>query len=319
MSPRSWADDAGPDDPGPDDPGPDDPGPDDPGPDDPGPGEGREPFWRTAPPARPRPVAGGIQIAAARGPVARTPWSARFLAVVEATGAGGRLARGRTYARRGQTVSLQVDAGAAVARVQGSADRPYRVRIGVATLGKARWAAVLDALAADASLTAALLAGELPHEVEETFAAQGVALLPAGRGDLTMDCTCPDATVPCKHLAAVCYLLAERFDADPFALLALRGRDRETVLDALRARRTRAAAAPALPVDPVAFYRGPGLPALPVGPPTSPDALLDQVPEFPLTAGGRTAVALLRPLYRALGDGTPGDGAAREGPRPDDR
>jgi hypothetical protein len=141
-----------------------------------------EPFWRGAPPTRPRPVTGGIQINTARGPVARTPWSARFLAVLEAAGVGGRLARGRTYARRGQTVSLQVDAGAATARVQGSAARPYRVRIGVATLGKAQWAAVLDALAADASLTAALLAGELPREVEDTFAAQGVALLPSGPG-----------------------------------------------------------------------------------------------------------------------------------------
>jgi uncharacterized Zn finger protein len=271
MSPRSWADD----------------------------GEDGEPFWRTAPKARP--VSGGIQIHATRGPVARTPWSARFLAVLEASGVGGRLARGRTYARRGQTVSLQVDAGAATARVQGSAARPYRVRIGVATLDKAQWAAVLDALAADASLTAALLAGELPREVEDTFAGQGVALLPSGRGDLTMDCTCPDATVPCKHLAAVFYLLAERFDADPFALLALRGRDRDTVLDALRARRTRAAEAPPLPLDAQAFYGGPGLPDLPAGPETPVDALLDQVPPLPLAVRGRDAVELLRPLYRALG------------------
>ena len=186
--------------------------------------------------------------------------------MLEAAGVGGRLARGRTYARRGQTVSLQVDAGAATARVQGSAARPYRVRIGVPTLDKAQWTAVLDALAADASLTAAMLAGELPREVEDVVGAQGVALFPAGRGDLAMDCTCPDATVPCKHLAAVFYLLAERFDADPFAVLALRGRDRETVLDELRARRTRAPEAPPLPTDPAAFYGG-GSPELPAGPP----------------------------------------------------
>lgn len=285
MSPGSWADDDATDD---------------------ATDDADEPFWRTAPPARARPVTGGIQINSGRGPVARTSWSARFLAVLEAAGVGGRLARGRTYARRGQTVSLHVDAGAATARVQGSAARPYRVRIGVATLGKAQWAAVLDALAADASLAAALLAGELPREVEETFAAQGVALLPSGSaerggGDLTMDCTCPDVTVPCKHLAAVFYLLAERFDADPFALLALRGRDRDTVLDELRDRRTAAVAAPPLPLDPAAFYGTAPPPTLPVGPRTAPDALLDQVPAFPLAAHGRDAVDLLRPLYRALG------------------
>lgn len=281
MSPRSWADD------------------------------GDEPFWRTAPPARARPVTGGIQINATRGPVARTPWSARFLAVVEGAGTGGRLARGRAYARRGQTVSLLVDAGAATARVQGSAARPYRVRIGVATLGKPQWTAVLDALAADASLTAALLAGELPREVEDTFTAQGVTLLPSGRNELTMDCTCPDVTIPCKHLAAVCYLLAERFDADPFDLLTLRGRDRDTVLDELRARRTHAAAVDPLPHDARAFYTGPGLPDLPVGPRTPADALLDQVPALPLGVRGRDVVELLRPLYRALaddGDGPPPGG-----------
>ena len=122
-----------------------------------------------------------------------------------------------------------------------------------------------------------MLAGELPREVEDVVAAQGVDLFPSGSRDLAMDCTCPDATVPCKHLAAVFYLLAERFDADPFAVLALRGRDRETVLDELRARRTRAPEAPPLPTDPVAFYGG-GSPELPAGPATPPDALLDRCP-----------------------------------------
>jgi uncharacterized Zn finger protein len=272
---QSWADDGEPDD---------------------------EPFWRAAPPARPRPVRGGIQINATRGPVARTWWSARFLAVLEAAGVGGRLARGRTYARKGQTVSLQVDAGAATAKVQGSAARPYRVRIGVPTLDKAQWAAVFDALAADASLTAAMLAGELPREVEDVVAAQGVTLFPLAQGDLAMDCTCPDATVPCKHLAAVFYLLAERFDADPFAVLALRGRDRDTVLDALRTRRTRAPEPPPLPVDPFGFYRGTAAPDVPAGPPTPSDALLDRVPALPLAVRGHDVVELLRPLYRALDD-----------------
>jgi uncharacterized Zn finger protein len=269
------------------------------------PDETEEPFWRATPPARARRVEGGIRIHAPRGPVARTWWSSRFLAVVEAAGLGGRMARGRTYARQGQTVSLTVRAGAATAAVQGSAARPYRVRIGVPTLGKAQWTAVLDALAADASLTAALLAGELPREVEDVFAAQGLPLFPAGPGDLSMDCTCPDLAVPCKHLAAVFYLLAERFDADPFAVLALRGRDRDTLLAHLRERRRAPDpdADAGLPLNPAAFYGafyGTPPPTLPLGPPTPPDALLDQVPPLPLTVRGRPVTDLLRPLYRAL-------------------
>ena len=92
-------------------------------------------------------------------------------------------------------------------------------------------------MVADASLTAALLAGEMPHEIEEVFTRVGLSLFPASARDLALDCTCPDQAVPCKHLAAVCYVLAERFDADPFAMLALRGRDRETLLADLRERR----------------------------------------------------------------------------------
>ncbi|HXV93669.1 MAG TPA: SWIM zinc finger family protein, partial [Pseudonocardia sp.] len=190
-------------------------------------------FWGT----RPRRVEGGIQIHATRGPIARSWWSRRFVEVLESLGVGGRLARGRGYARQGQILSLDVDAGAVVARVQGSAPTPYAVRIGVPAYGKAEWARVIDALAADAWFAATLLGGEMPREIEELFAAEGLALFPASGADLTMDCTCPDHQVPCKHLAAVFYLLAERFDAEPFTVLALRGRDRERLLAELRSRR----------------------------------------------------------------------------------
>ena len=44
--------------------------------------------------------------------------------------------------------------------------------------------------------------------------------------------------MPCKHLAASCYLLAESFDDDPFAILAWRGREREDLLAILAAARS---------------------------------------------------------------------------------
>jgi uncharacterized Zn finger protein len=266
-----------------------------------------DPFWWQDEPTRPRPVEGGIQISSTRGRVARTWWSGRFLAVVESLGIGGRLSRGKAYARAGQIVSLDVDAGGAVAQVQGSRPRPYAARIGVPAFGKVEWGQVLDALAADASYAAALLAGDMPRDIEEVFAAVGLSLFPATERDLVMDCTCPDFAVPCKHLAAVFYVLAERFDADPFQILALRGRDRETLLEDLRARRA-AASAPAPGVAPLAevldgfFGAGPG-PAARIGGPRIPsDALLDQVPEFPVAVRGGSVRELLRPAYRALAE-----------------
>lgn len=264
-----------------------------------------EPWWRDEAPARPIKVTGGIQINSARGAVARTWWSKRFLSVLEQIGVGGRMARGRAYARQGQIISLDVEAGGATATVQGSRPRPYTVRVGVPAFGKAEWGEIAEALVADASYTAALLAGEMPHEIEVVFAAVGLSLFPASARDLALDCTCPDQAVPCKHLAAVCYVLAERFDADPFEILALRGRDRETLLADLRSRRATAAArSHGTPLADVldAFYTPAGpLPARVSGPDTPSDALLDQIPPFPLALRGAPVTELLRPAYRSLG------------------
>jgi uncharacterized Zn finger protein len=267
-----------------------------------------DPFWwRDEAPARPRKVEGGIQINSTRGPVARTWWSQRFLGVLESLGVGGRLSRGRSYARAGQIVSLDVDAGGAVAQVQGSRPQPYKVRIGIPAFGKAEWAAVTQALAGEASYAAALLNGEMPREIETVFDGVGLSLFPADQRDLAMDCSCPDYAVPCKHLAAVFYVLAERFDADPFQILALRGRDRETLLEELRARR--AAAAPpdenggsaALADVMDVFWTGDTGPAERLsGVHTPPDAILYQVPDFPITVRGEHLTELLRPAYRAL-------------------
>ncbi|MGQ0576801.1 MAG: SWIM zinc finger family protein [Pseudonocardia sp.] len=263
------------------------------------------------PQSRPRRVEGGIRARSKRGEIAQSWWSARFIRGLAEAGVGGRLARGRSYARAGQVLDLAVDAGSATALVQGSRPRPYRVRVGVTTFGKAGWAAVELALADNAWYTAKLLTGEMPTDIEDVFAAVGLALFPAGIHELAMDCTCPDHEVPCKHLAATLFLLAESFDADPFAILALRGRSREDLLDNLRARRGGVATAadrhgPAAGATPLAdcldsFFRAAPLPAAPPPAVTESDALLDQVPDPGVTVRGHDLVELLRPAYRTLG------------------
>jgi uncharacterized Zn finger protein len=265
-----------------------------------------DPFWwRDAEPTRPRAVTGGIQLSSARGAVARTWWSQRFIGVLEEIGVGGRLSRGRSYARAGQIVTMDVDVGAVRAVVQGSRPRPYQVRIGIPAFGKAEWGQIAQALVDDASYAAALLNGEMPREIESVFDAVGLTLFPADARELAMDCSCPDFQVPCKHLAAVFYVLAERFDADPFEILALRGRSREALLEDLRARRAAAAGpgagVPALDQVLDAFFvAGPGLDEPLAGPRTSSDALLDQVPELTVDVRGERVTDLLRPAYQAL-------------------
>jgi uncharacterized Zn finger protein len=147
-----------------------------------------------------------------------------------------RLPRGRTYARSGAVGALSVAPGEVLAEVQGSRRSPYKVKVRVRPFAPAEWERVLDALSAEIGHTAALLEGELPSAIADDVASVGLDLLP-GAGELQPRCSCPDWADPCKHAAAVCYLIADVLDADPFTVLLLRGRTREEVLAALRARR----------------------------------------------------------------------------------
>jgi uncharacterized Zn finger protein len=77
----------------------------------------------------------------------------------------------------------------------------------------------------------------MPEQIEDLFASVGTSLFPAEKDDMRTSCTCPDVANPCKHIAAVHYLLGERFDEDPFLMFLLRGRSQDEIVAALRARR----------------------------------------------------------------------------------
>ncbi len=263
------------------------------------------------PPSRPRQVEGGLKARSARGAIAQTWWSERFIVVLEDIGLGNRLQRGRSYARKGQVISLDVDAGLVTAHVQGSRSRPYRVRIGIAAFGKSEWVQIERSLAENAWYTAKLLSGEMPDDIEGVFAGLDLSLFPATARELSLDCSCPDHAVPCKHIAATFYLLAESFDDDPFAILAWRGRDREDLLVNLAAARSdgppsadRAEHAARSLVDCLdSYYARQPAGRVPSPPATSSTALLDQLPETGVAVRRRPLTELLRPAYDSLGRG----------------
>jgi uncharacterized Zn finger protein len=280
------------------------------------------------PPSRPRPVEGGLKARSRRGAIGETWWSRRFIDLLESFRLGGRLDRGRRYARAGQVLDLQVAAGLVSARVQGSRVRPYRVRLETPVLAPSDWKRVEQAMAGRAAFAARLLAGEMPHDIEETFAAAGVSLFPASPRNLASSCSCPDWSNPCKHVAAVYYLLAEAFDDDPFLIFAWRGRTRSELLGRLRALRgsdTSPAEAPGtsgaggpgpgdggglvppLEVPPLAesldrFWSAGDLDALRIRPRAAevPDALLRQLDPPAVDVAGRDLAELLTPAYRIL-------------------
>jgi uncharacterized Zn finger protein len=179
----------------------------------------------------------GIKAHTRRGAFGRSWWASRWIAALERLVNPGRLSRGRTYARVGQVASLDVTREGVNAVVQGSRPDPYHVHIEFKRLTDAEWERVIDAMSAEALYAARLLSGEMPEQIEDVFASMGTSLLPAERGDMRTACTCPDQANPCKHIAAVHYLLGERFDDDPFLMFLLRGRSQEEIVAALRARR----------------------------------------------------------------------------------
>src|SRR5579859_7763575 len=278
--------------------------------------------WEDWPPAKPIRVEGGIKARSRRGAIGEQWWSRRFIGVLEASAIGGRLARGRSYARAGQVLDFRLSQGKVTAQVQGSRVRPYDIRLGVLPLTKPQWQRVLQGLASQALFRAKLLAGEMPHEIEDVFAEAGTPLFPRLASDLDMRCSCPDWGVPCKHLAAVCYVLAEEFDRDPFAMLAWRGKPRDDLLASLRQLQPAASAAsgpsaaairaevldvPARPLsEELESFWSPRLSAarlraLAAAPaPAAPDLLLRMFPPPPVPVRGQDLADVLGPAYQAF-------------------
>ncbi|MGW1093946.1 SWIM zinc finger family protein, partial [Streptomyces sp. NPDC002596] len=168
---------------------------------------------------------------------AATWWGQAWVDALEAsTLDAGRLSRGRTYTRKGMVGPVTAAPGLLRAEVEGSNPWPYAAAVHLRVLTDAQWNTLLDAIAAQAGRTAALLDGEMPADLVDDARTAGVPLLPEP-SELDPECSCPDWGYPCKHAAALCYATAAHLDDDPFWLFTLRGRTKDAVLSALRTRR----------------------------------------------------------------------------------
>jgi uncharacterized Zn finger protein len=164
-------------------------------------------------------------------------WAQRWIRVLERFGWSARLNRGRSYARHGNVLDIDVQSGLVRAKVQGSRKQPYKVEIGLKPLSQSDWDKVFSLLRKKAIYAARLLSGEMPRDIEDIFSQADVSLFPKSGDELIMSCTCPDWATPCKHVAAVYYVLGSEFDRDPFLLFELRGKSRDQLMAALRGQR----------------------------------------------------------------------------------
>lgn len=279
--------------------------------------------WNYYRPDKPIRIEGGIKAKSERGAIGSTWWSKRWISVLESFSMGTRLTRGRSYARQGQVVSIDVQPGIVTAKVQGSQRKPYNIKIRLKPLSDEDWNEVTETMAAQALFAAKLLAGEMPTNIEEAFSAVNLSLFPTAEKDLETSCSCPDWANPCKHIAAVYYLLAERFDEDPFLIFKLRGRTKEQIVQALREKRAQTIPAEGVStaesdgageadnsplleekLDTTFWQAGEGLQAFRVNP-TMPEidkAILKRLGDAPFTIDGRNLAVLLARAYEVVDD-----------------
>ncbi|WP_019933037.1 SWIM zinc finger family protein [Nocardia sp. BMG111209] len=242
------------------------------------------------------PVHGGVRSRSRRGAsFARSWWGRAFLDAIEQVADAGRLTRGRSYARAGQVVSYHLEPGTVAAEVQGSQPRPFTAVLTLRQLRDERLDEVIDLVRATPGMLAQLASGTLPPEL-------GPMLLPGTAAELDFSCTCPDSGWPCKHVAALCYIIAERLDEEPAVMLTLRGLDLDTLIGGVERD-----SGPTVSDD--LYGENIALPALP-----TPEfrTAIDDLDPIPLrqalratAADERTAEAGLRDLraiYRALED-----------------
>lgn len=207
-------------------------------------------FGRFPPPSRPLEAKGGIKAATQHGRFGESWWGRRWIEVLESFNIGARLQRGRSYARKGQVLSIDVKKGMIQAEVQGSRPDPYQVSIKVRPLMPSEWKRLAGELSSQAIFAAKLLAGEMPREIEQAFTQAGLSLFPEKSSEISTACSCPDWSNPCKHVAAVYYLLGEAFDKDPFLIFRMRGAERDEFTAMLGERRAAAPQEQETPLEP---------------------------------------------------------------------
>jgi uncharacterized Zn finger protein len=172
--------------------------------------------------------------------IGATWWGQKWIEALERMSRDylNRLGRGRSYARAGRVHDMHIKPGLVSALVTGSDSEPYSVTLRVAMLPPITWQKAIEAMSHQAVFAAELLSGHMPEDIEQTFRAAGHSVFPLKQREIETDCSCPDWANPCKHVAAVHYVLGEAFDKDPFLLFELRGRTRQQVLGALSALRS---------------------------------------------------------------------------------
>jgi uncharacterized Zn finger protein len=161
----------------------------------------------------------------------KTWWGQEFISAMESFTDSGRLQRGRSYAGDSRILSFDITKGTVSGTIRGNVnpyfgvykEPKYRAEVTLPKIAAKDWTTIIQHMSSKASVVTRLLLNEVPENIEDSFKKSGLYLLPHSRKDLKTECSCPDYSNPCKHIAGLCYRLAGELDRDPFLLFELRG------------------------------------------------------------------------------------------------
>jgi len=148
----------------------------------------------------------------------QTWWGQQWINILEGLDESGRLARGRTYANNGSVQSIAFEGNKIAARVKGTSPRPYKISFNIDPLSPSDKARLLSLIAENPLYLTQLLNRQLPSELFNDCQHQGIFLFPRSWEAFHSDCSCPDWGDPCKHRAAVLFLVANEIDKNPFLI-----------------------------------------------------------------------------------------------------
>ncbi len=151
----------------------------------------------------------------------RTWWGEQWLKALDKIDFSNRLPRGRTYANKGMVTSININENTIKAKVRGSRPKPYDVTIVVPPFFEEEQRVLIENIRNNPLLLSQLLNRQLPQELLSIADAKGIKIFPQSWQDIKLNCSCPDWAVPCKHLAAVIYTIANEIDQNPFLVFNL--------------------------------------------------------------------------------------------------
>ena len=169
---------------------------------------------------RPKPVAGKRN-----KKFGLTWWGKKWINAVESMGDSNRMSRGRAYARAERVFNIKLDFGRITAKVEGSHGN-YNVKADFKKLKDKQWEYLIGKIRGSHAL-GMVLNNQLPEDIEDIC---GFDFIPS---DVIADCSCPDYENPCKHIAALYYVMADEIDRAPLILFKLFGMDKNDLFSAL--------------------------------------------------------------------------------------